>query len=141
MSNFKLFSAILLIVFCFSKCETETPIPEVHVNFTVHLSNPLYNALNSVGNSVFVKNQGYKGVIITRTDIDNFKAYDASCTYNPNDAKSIVEIKEIYGVCKSCGSKFNLILDGYVEKAPATIALKTYTVRFNQSAQTLYIYN
>ncbi len=141
MSNFRLFFAILLIIFGFAKCETETPVPEVYVNFSADLNSPIYNALNSVGNSVYIPHQGYKGIIITRVNINEFKAYDASCTYNPNDAKSIVEIEEIYGVCKSCGSKFNLILGGYVEKAPATLALKKYTVKFNQTAQTLYIYN
>ncbi len=142
MSSLRLFFAILLILFGFSKCSTENPIPDVHINLTIQLNNPLYNDLNSVGNSVYIPNPGYKGIIIIRTGFDSFKVYDASCTYNPNSVNSIVEIKDvIYGVCKSCGSKFNLMLQGYVEKGPASISLKTYNVKFNESAQTLYIYN
>ncbi len=141
MTNLRLFFAIILIFFGFTKCQTEMPIPEVHVNFTIYLSNPIYNDLNSVGNSVYVPNQGYKGIIITRSSFDTFKAYDASCTYNPDDRKAIVKIKEVSGVCDVCGSQYNLLLTGYVEKGPATAALKNYGVKFNRSAQTLYVYN
>ncbi len=141
MSHIRLYFAIILIFFGLTKCDYETPIPEVPINLTIHLSNPLYSDLNSVSNSVYVPNQGYKGLIITRTSFDEFTVYDACCTYNPNDPKSVVEIKEIFGVCKSCGSKFGLMSWGYVEKGPATYSLKTYHVKYNQSAQSLYIHN
>ncbi len=140
MKFLRLFFAIVLIIFGFTKCETETPIPQVHVNFTIYLNNPMYNALNSVGNSVYVPHQGYRGIIITRTDVEEFAAYDAACTYDTGDNQAVVEIKDIQGVCRKCGSRYNLLF-GYVEKSPATVALKNYGVRFNISAQTLYIYN
>lgn len=141
MLNFRLFFAIILIFFGFSKCTTETPVPEVRVNFVIDLNNPLFNDINAVGNSVYVPNRGYKGIIITRTDIDKFIAYDAACTYNPNNPKALVEIDGIQGICSACGSKYSLLLMGYVEEGPATTALKNYHVKFNMTMNTLYIFN
>ncbi len=147
MSKLQLFFAIILILFGFSKCSRENPVPEVYINVVIQLNDPSYIALNSVGNSVYVPNQGFKGIIITRTEIDKFTVYDASCTYKPNNGKSIIKIKGMNGVCPECGSNFSLLTSGYVVKdnkgkeGPATMPLKIYSAKFNKSANTLYVYN
>jgi len=145
MSKLRLFFLIILLPMIFFGCETNNPVPEVYVNFMIELNSPLYNSLNSVGSSIIVPNEGYKerGVIITRADFDKFVAYDATCTYDPQDAWGRVEIDKtgIIAFDKNCQSKFSLLLDGSVMQGPASIPLKMYTVVYNPNVNTLVIHN
>lgn len=141
MSKLRLFFLIILTPVLFFGCNTDSPIPEVYVNFTVRLDNSAYLDLNSIGNSVFYPHEGYRGIIITHTDIDKFEAYDAACTYDPENPDAVVDEFDIYGECRICGSKFNLMFGGYVEKGPAGLGLKTYVVTYNPNANELIIHN
>jgi len=145
MSKLRLFFLIILLPLFFFSCETDNPVPEVPVNFIIELSSPLYNSLNSVGSSIIVPNEGYKqrGIIITRTDFDKFVAYDATCTFDPEDSWGRVEIDKngIIAFDKNCQSKFNLMMDGSVLQGPASIPLKIYIADFNPNMNTLVIHN
>jgi len=145
MSKLRLFFLIILLPFIFFRCETNNPVPEVYVNFIIELNSPIYISLNSVGNSIIIPNEGYKerGVIITRADFDRFIAYDATCTYDPEDEWGRVEIDEtgVFAFDKNCHSKFSLLLEGTVMQGPASIPLKLYTVDYNQNMNTLIVHN
>ena len=142
MSKIRLIFLIILIQTGFFHCSTDYPIPEVYVNFIVQLTSPGYQDLTVPGNSVIIPNEGNKGIIVTRINTEEFAAYDATCTYDPEVSNGVVEIKEAsLGVCKSCGSTFFLMFTGSVESGPAGLPLKSYVVEYNQSAQTLLIHN
>jgi hypothetical protein len=91
--------------------------------------------------SVVVPNQGNKGIIITRTDFEEFRAYDATCTYDPDHhwGKVVPEKNGLFAKDTVCGSRFNLLYDGYANDGPASIPLKMYVVETN--GETLFIHN
>jgi len=141
MSKLRLIFLIILIQTGFFQCSNDYPIPEVYVNFIIQLTAPTYQPLTVPGNSVYIPNEGNRGLIVTRINNQEFAAYDRTCTYDPQDPEGIVEINEISGICKKCSSKFSLLLNGLVETGPAGLPLKTYVVEFNPNAQTLLIHN
>lgn len=130
------------------QCKTEHPVPEVYVNFIMELNNPTFITLNTPTNSFFYQNEGYHGIIVTNVGSGSsfsnepFRAYEATCTYDPDNASAIIDIVDfIFGECRNCGSRFSLLLDGYVEKGPAGLPLKTYNTTYNQIANSLHIHN
>jgi len=141
MSKLRLFFLIILTPVLFFGCNTESPIPEVYVNFRIQLVNPLYQDLYVITNSVFVPNEGYRGIIITRVGEDQFEAYDAACTYDSENSDAVVDEFDIYGECRVCGSKFNLLSGGYVDSGPASLGLKTYVVTYYPNTEELIIHN
>jgi hypothetical protein len=145
MSKLRLFFLIILLPIVFFRCETNNPVPQVPVNFIIELNSPLYNVLNSPGSSIIIPNEGYKnhGVIVTRVNFDEFAAYDATCTYDPEDAWGRVELDAsgIFAFDKICNSKFNLLYDGSVMNGPATVPLKMYNVDYNPNMNSIVVHN
>jgi len=143
MSKLRLKFLIILIIPLFFQCETNSPVPQVYVNFTIELSNPLYQSLLNVANAVYIENAGYKGIIVIQTDIDKFAAYDATCTYDPEHEWGRVEIEPngIYAYDKECGSQFSLMMNGAINKGPATYPLQPYVVTYNPNMRTIHIHN
>jgi hypothetical protein len=145
MSKLRLFFLIILIPIFFFSCETNNPVPETYVNFVLELNSPLFNSLNFPGGSIIVPNEGYKdrGVIVTRTDLESFIAYDATCTYDPEDAWGRVKIDEtgVFATDTVCDSKFSLLMDGNVLSGPASIPLKIYNVDYNPNLNILTVHN
>jgi len=143
MSKLRLFFLIILIPVLFFECEQNNPVPNVPVNIELQLNNPVYNELNVPGNSIIIPEEGNKGIIVTRIDMNKFSAYDMTCTYDPNDAWGRVVPDEtgVFAVDTVCGSKFHLLFDGMVETGPASIPLKMYVADFNSYTNTLRIHN
>jgi hypothetical protein len=143
MSKLRLIFLIILIPIIFFECEQNNPVPNVYVNLILELNNPTFNALNSIGNSIIIPNEGNKGIIITRTNFETFSAYDATCTYDPNHTwgKVVPDITGVFAVDTVCGSKFHLFLDGAVAEGPASIPLKMYVANYNPNTNTLFIHN
>ncbi|MDF1551349.1 MAG: hypothetical protein P1P88_26240 [Bacteroidales bacterium] len=141
MSKLRLIFLIILIPTAFFRCSTESPIPEVYVNFILILDH--HQVLNVPGNSIFIPTEGYRGLIVTHgfDEQDKYYAYDAACTYDPEIQGATIEIDGISAVCPICGSKFSLMLNGYVENGPASLSLKTYVVNYNQNTHELVIHN
>lgn len=134
-----------LVIF---QCNSDHPVPEVYVNFIMELNNPTFIDLNTPGNSFFYENEGYHGIIVTNVGVGSsfnnepFRAYEATCTYDPDNSNSIIDIVDLmFGECRNCGSRFSLMIDGFVEKGPAGLPLKTYSTSYNQIANTLHIHN
>lgn len=147
------FIAISAIVF-FS-CEKNdgqiTAIPNIRVNFSVNILNtpelqtPLQPKYFGDANG---EKMGYKGhgVYIVKINSNEFRAFDASCTFQNNmEAHSEIEEHLVQKVqnpmlvsCPKCKSTFNL-LDGNRQTGIAQQALKEYKVAV--SANTLRIYN
>lgn len=137
MSFFKnnLTALFLLLVFVFfPQCKkNEDPIPYVYVNFYINLNSPQYTDLNNIGGYVYVTG-GYRGIVIYRNSIDEFKAFDRACPYKPSKEceRVVVEETGITLVDTCCGSRF-LLMDGSVVNGPATISLKEYRTYFSGS--------
>jgi len=92
-----------------------------------------------VGGSVLIPNEGYKGVIITRTDFGEFEAYDATCTYEVSQTCKVVNTG-ILGECKCCKSKYIFTSNASPATGPAAAPLRQYNVS-KLSSVTLRVYN
>lgn len=134
-------SILLLMVNSCSKNTEQQPVPYVAVNFTIYLSLPSYNKLNTPGNWIYVTG-GDKGIIIYRYDQSTFSVWDRCCTYEALNANAYVSVEanNVYAIDSSCGSVFN-ILNGEVQHSPATLPLKGYHYTYDPNANSLSVYN
>jgi Rieske Fe-S protein len=139
---FKQYIVILfaLIMIGATGCNTnDSNIPNVAVDFRIPISNPSYISLNAVGGYVYLLG-GSKGIIVVRSSIDQFRAFDRHCPYNPIEGcKVTVNDTDIEAECDvCCNSKF-LALDGSVIQGPSPLPLKEYQTNFDGNI--LYIFN
>jgi hypothetical protein len=143
MLKLKLIFISFILLSIFSQCDNQSPIPEVYVNFTIQLDDPVYVGLNPVGASVFIPGVGNKGIIVTHVDISKFLAYDATCTYDPSDSwgRVVIDASGISAVDTVCGSTYSLMLNGMVTKGPSGLPLIEYVADYNANLNSLHIHN
>jgi nitrite reductase/ring-hydroxylating ferredoxin subunit len=120
-----------LLIFSCKKDQNQDRVPYVPVNIVLNTSDPLFVKLNAPGGWVYV-NGGSRGIVIYRLSLDDFRAYDRHCPYQPNDAcgKVSVNASQIMAVDSCCGSEF-VLTDGTVAKQPASRPLTEYTTSFD----------
>ncbi len=136
----KLFITSIIVSLIFSACSknniNEEPILNVPVNLTINMSLPQFEHLLQQ-NTFIYQEGGVKGIVIVHYTDDNFYALDRSCSYQPNNSCSKIEVdsslmifrcgeSKLGGFQKCCDSKF--LLDGSVFSQPATFGLKHYPV-------------
>lgn len=145
--NSKIASFIListLIIGLFLSCDNydDDDFPYAPVSITIDMQNPLYLELQNVSGSVLIPDEGLydNGVIIFRSGIDEFKAYDMTCPYEVSttcaveqDENSIVKVS-----CSCCESSFELYY-GSVSNGPAVYGLHEYRTAYN--GDIIQIYN
>lgn len=133
-----LFFLFILMIAGFS-CDKiqDSQVPNIPFSFTINLT--IANELTIPGNSMYFPGGGYGGVIVYCADIDEYYAYDATCTYEINQTCK-VKNTNVLGECSCCGSKFLLTGGAYPAKGPAAAPLRNYQVsRMNNF--TLRVYN
>ena len=136
-----IFLSILLTFFNIS-CDETVPIPQVPVDFTINLSDPQFRNLGAVGNVVTVTG-GSRGIVIKRTDLETFTAFDQHCPYDPKVDSARVSLEEgstDFVICASCFTRYNLYF-GNVEEGPGTYPLQSYKTLFYPNANVLRVYN
>jgi nitrite reductase/ring-hydroxylating ferredoxin subunit len=114
------------VCFLFVSCgKEENFIPDVPVNYNVTL---VEFGIKAVNNVLLVPNNGIAGLVIVRTPLGGFVAFDRCSTVNPDSKCKIVPDDSGLTATDPCsGAKFSL-LDGTPQKAPAEKTLKTYSV-------------
>ena len=119
-------AGFILMLFLFSACGKETnQVPNVAVNLVGFFSPDQLSALKANG-AIFMDG-GVAGVIIAYNSLNGYKAYDRCSTVNPEN-RCAVTLDNAYTVTDPCtGAKYSL-LDGTPSKAPAKIALRTYSI-------------
>ncbi|MET3503018.1 nitrite reductase/ring-hydroxylating ferredoxin subunit [Mucilaginibacter rubeus] len=118
---------MILVSFCAISCGKQSnPVPYVSFNFQDDI-NPKYSALNVVGGYAYVPGYGVAGLILYHSK-NGIVAYDRCSSFMP-EKKCAVTIDDTgFQVVDPCsGSKFSLE-DGSPVKAPASKALRSYTV-------------
>jgi nitrite reductase/ring-hydroxylating ferredoxin subunit len=153
-SKVHFFTVFILVPIIFSsscKREEQHPVPDVYVNFTIHLlTDPEFFRLRTQGNSVIIHSYdiaklslGYNnnGVIIYNNGDGEFYAFDCTCPYDL-PVNAAVEISEISGiaVCPVCGSEYVLTSMGAPTlDSPAHWSLKEYHASYYPSTGDLYV--
>ena len=112
-------------------------MPEVPVNIYINLSEPAYFGLTVIGGYTYIDG-GSRGIIVYRTS-DEYKAYERHTPYESEKpcAQVSVDSTATFMVDECSGSRFYLI-DGSVERGPATIPLKQYFTSENQGSLRIY---
>ncbi len=131
----------LLSITLFS-CDEKPPFPRIHVDFTLNLHDPEYRDLLGVGSTITVVG-GSRGIIIKRTDLNEFKAFDQHCSHDPEDPNAKVSLEEggvDFVICETCKTKYNLYY-GNVEDGPGKRSLVEYKATFYPNANRLRISN
>ncbi len=118
--------ALIFAFVIFSGCgKEENYVPDVVVNYNVTLTQFSLQAKNGI---LLVPNQGVAGLIIVRTPLGSFVAFDQCSTVNPEKKCAIVPDESGLTATDPCsGAKFSL-LDGTPQKAPAEKNLKIYNI-------------
>lgn len=109
----------------------KTYVPNVPVNIIFSINSFEYKDLNAIGGFVYITG-GYKGIIVSRSSQEDFKAYDRACTFHPQDDCARIEMESsgLIAIDSCCGSRY-LISDGSVLKGPAQVAMKQYHCSFD----------
>ena len=131
-----------LLFFLAISCKKEvqpTEIPYVYVNFSLNPNSTLYDHLNVVNGWETVSG-GYNGILIFRSGIDEFVAFERACPNDPlvTGAQIRVETSGITCYCPVCGSKF-IMNDGTPYEGPSHFPLKQYTTMYD--GMMLYVSN
>lgn len=117
-------------------------IPYAYVNFTIDMQDPDYISLLNVGGSVIIEDEGYEdnGIIVCCVGVDEFTAFDCTCTYEISDDCALELSDDSYftTTCPCCGSKFELYY-GSVQSGSAKYSLQEYKTYYNGT--TLRIFN
>ncbi len=130
---------IVLLLLSTNSCDKiqDSQVPNVPFSFTIDLI--IDNDLQIPGNSKYFPFAGYSGVIVYCADLDEYYAYDATCTYEINQTCKVVN-SGVLGECSCCGSKFLLTGGAYPAKGPAAAPLRNYNVS-KVNSFTLRVYN
>ncbi|MBJ7880064.1 Rieske (2Fe-2S) protein [Gelidibacter salicanalis] len=140
MKHFFLFISLILLTACSSNTSNDNCkfLVNAQVNASVNMNLPQYSQLQFTSNSVYLANQGNKGVIVTNVG-GNFRAWDAA---DPNHEQSTCSLLTITGANAVCGcddaNTYSLFTGGSVGKQ-LPCGLKEY--RVNVSGNTLIITN
>jgi nitrite reductase/ring-hydroxylating ferredoxin subunit len=130
------FLSLLLVSNSCDKVQ-DSQVPNIPFSFTIDLI--LANDLTIPGNSLYFPAGGYGGVIVYCADLDEYYAYDATCTYEISQTCKVVN-SGVLGECSCCGSKFLLTGGAYPAKGPAAAPLRNYNVSKVNSYK-LRVYN
>lgn len=111
----KLLVTILFISFfsCQSSDDGNTVLPNVPVNETIFLNNPLYSSMSVTPGTFAYAPGGIKGLIIYHTVSDTFIVFDRACPHiTPSSCSTMVIEDGINMKCPCDNSKFALELGG-----------------------------
>jgi cytochrome b6-f complex iron-sulfur subunit len=124
-------AAVAGLVYCVG-CSQNSYIPTApsNVDFTLDLTQPGNQSLNSIGGSLVTAD----GIIIGRTGSASFVAVSSACTHQGTTIQFQNNNNRFY--CPNHGSTF--ALDGNVTNGPATQALSKYNTSFNGNSLRIY---
>lgn len=141
------FSAFLVFAAIFSGCKNQNNdvIPDVYVNFQIDLLYDIeFRDLNAIGNHVIVTSgtnnwgsraAGYdnNGIIVYRSLMDEFNAYDRTCPYDYAKDRSSVKVNVDFtvAVCPRCSTNYALSAFGTAVSGPGKYPLKNYNTSFD----------
>ena len=131
---------IILILLLLVSCDKNSQFPSVDVNISIPITMPQYsNIYNNLWGYEYI-NGGVGGIILMQ-GMDEFIAYDRSCT-NEKNSNCIISgdnPSDLILTCLNCCSSKFIITDGSVSEGPANQALKKYNTFFD--GELLYITN
>jgi nitrite reductase/ring-hydroxylating ferredoxin subunit len=146
-SKIKYFFISLAFLLLPASCENNKSdvIPTVFVDFTIDINyDIIFRDLSSPGNSVIVnyltngwgyRSAGYdsSGIIVYRSNLTDFFAYDRTCPYDYVINNKIAKVKVDYteAICPVCSTYYSLSAGGQPFSGPGKYPLKNYRTSFD----------
>ncbi len=140
---FNTFALLFVSLFALVSCDDdrEHPVPYVHVRFEFNVIHYNLSAPGSAHQFSVEESGGYRGIIVYRVSMDEFRAYDRACPCDPHNCKvSIDPDNPLLATDPCCGSSF-LLMDGTIVDGNARFPLKEYRTTFSSSTNRLRITN
>lgn len=114
---------ILVVLSCSDKNDF---IRNVYVDIEIPLNQPEFEEITTIGNSMFITG-GVRGIIIYHSNVNEYKAYDRNCSFQPSETCSTIDsINSTLAFCECCDSKFLINQSGYPTDGSALLPLKEY---------------
>ena len=123
-------------------------IPYTYVDFSININHPGFSDLRVITNAIVVReddpgvygqNNTEFGVIIYRSSLDEFNAYDRLCPHEPSRGCAVeLEDGSITAVCPCCETVFELET-GYPSSGVSKYPLKAYETNFD--GENIYVTN
>ena len=136
------FSLILLTVAfgCKKDKSDELQVPRIATDVTININLPGFSALANPGGWVYV-NGGSRGIIVYRSSIDEFSAFDRHCTYQVEKGCKVNVLDGTIAEDEECCHSQFEIITGTPISGEATRPLQYFKTQFNPNANLLRIYN
>lgn len=139
-----LFCSIFLFLACTKTRTNRNPyLIETSFEYQVNLNLPQFNALQNIGNPVFIGTQGVgiKGVYIINTGFDTFRAFEAACpNLSPSSCSKIVSSGDI-ATCPCNSYEYSLFTGQLLNRPDGEFLYDLLEYNVRSSASTLIIYN
>ena len=121
----KIVLALLILLGACDSEELQDQIPPAIVNETINLTNQQFLNLQFIGGTATIPG-GVRGIIIYRATIDEYRALERNCSYQPLESCAQVEVESsgLFLIDSCCTSTFNF--DGFPTGGPATLPLRLY---------------
>jgi hypothetical protein len=130
---------IALIVNLSCRKDDISGIPYVPVNLVLYASDPEFINLNPIGGWIYHQG-GSRGLLIFRKSSEEILVYDRHCSYQPENSCGKITIdptNNFLAIDTCCNSKF-FLMDGSVNRGPATLPLRRYNCNFDGNRLTVY---
>jgi hypothetical protein len=143
---FFLLTVIITISLTSCKKSKYDVVPDVYVDFYLDLNDIIFKDLAAISNYVILTSQtqssgilgrsvGYanNGIIVYRSTLDEFNAYDRTCPYDfvTNAVSVKVNVDGFNAVCPQCSTKYALYGMGTPTSGPGRYPLKNYKTNFD----------
>lgn len=146
-TKIEFFSIVAALLISLTSCSKQKydVIPDVYVNFTIDLVYDIEfsRTLSAIGDHAIVTSRtnnwgvssaGYNGngIIVFRSGMDEFKAYDRTCPhdYEVNGIDVKLNVDFMNAVCPACNAVYSLSANGTPVSGPSQYPLKNYKTSF-----------
>jgi hypothetical protein len=152
--RFFLISSLISLLLVSCEKNKNDVIPDVYVSFVMDITGDiLFSGLNAIGNSVIITSQtnnwgtssggyDYNGIIVYRSLLDEFNAYDRTCPYDykVNELSVKVNVDFTQAFCPRCSTYYALSAYGTPVSGPGKYPLKNYKTSFDGRYVTVWNY-
>lgn len=121
--------------------DREHPVPYVRVDFNFNVLH--YNLAGPGSSHQFsdFESGGYRGIIVHRLSMDEFRAFDRACPCDPHNCMVSIDPENQLLARDPCCESVFLLIDGTIMEGDAQFPLKEYRAIFNPATNRLHISN
>ncbi|MBO4371451.1 MAG: hypothetical protein J5826_00825 [Bacteroidales bacterium] len=129
----KLLYIVVFFEILVSGCgHSESPVPEVSVDFYIYLNDARFSSLQNPGGWCYVTG-GYNGIFVYNFDCTTYYAYDRACPESKKHT-ALIYNEKTHCLChtdtvSNCNSQYSVLLQGAVQSGSSKYPLKRYLVR------------